>query len=97
MRMQLVQVDARQHDVVMTDCDNGIAVLLPDLNGVAVLGGTNESQLVDPRRKVGNCCVDVAFSDDKGIRAAHARHYMLSVASDENIRIRTACEFVGPM
>ena len=95
--MQLVQVDARQHDVVITDCDNGIAELLLGLNGpVAVLGGTNEYQLVDARRKVGNCCVDVVFSDDKGIRAAHALHYcMLSGASEENIRVWTTYERVG--
>ena len=76
--MQLVRVNARQHHVVMTDGDNGIAKLLLDLSIlVSVLAGTDEFQLVDARRKVGNDRVDVVLADDKDIRAGACRSYCM--------------------
>ena len=48
--MQLVQIDALQHDVVITDRENDVAVILPDLNIVVPeLAGILEFQLVHPQ------------------------------------------------
>jgi dihydroorotase len=47
--MQLVQVDALQHDVIIADRENDVAVILPNLNvPVVQLAGILEFQLIDP-------------------------------------------------
>ena len=49
MRMQLVQIDALQHHVVIPDRENDVAVILPNLNvPVVQLAGILEFQLIDP-------------------------------------------------
>ena len=95
--MQLVQVDVRQHDVVITDCDDGIAELLPDLNGPVVVARRKltNSNLSTPGVKSVIVASTWSRSDDKGIRTAHARHCVRCSASDENIRVGATYELVG--
>ena len=73
--MQLVQIDALQHDVVITDRENDVAVILPNLNmSVVQLAGILEVQLIDPELEVGDRRVDAALPDDKSVRTITTGH-----------------------
>ena len=73
--MQLVQVDALQHDVIITDRDDDVAVILPNLNmSVVQLAGILEVQLIDPELEVGDRRVDAALPDDKSVRTITTGH-----------------------
>ena len=73
--MLLVQVDVLQHDVIITDRENDVAVLLPNLNIVVPgLAGIVELQFVHTQGEVGNRRVDVAFPNDEGIGTITTGH-----------------------
>lgn len=75
MRMQLVHIDALQHDVVITDRENDVAVILPDLNIVVPgLASIVELQFVHAQGEVGNRCIDPALPDDKSIGTTTTGH-----------------------
>ena len=96
--MRLVQIDSRQHDAVIAGRDNGVAMILPDLDvPEAKLASIVELQLVDPYLEVGDRRVDAALFNDEGVRPGIAGHSLLSGRSDENVVLRSADERVGPL
>ena len=84
--MQLVQVDALQHDVVIAGRENNVAVILPDLNIVIPeLSGILESNLSTPELEVGDRRVDAALSDDKSIRTITTGHGHLAARCHQRV------------
>ena len=62
MRAHMVRVDTLQHHFVITNRDNEVAVIPPNIKIVAVLAGVLELKLVDAEREVGDRCVDPAMN-----------------------------------
>ena len=74
MRAHMVWVDTLQHHFVVTNRDNEIAVIPPNVKIVPILARILELKLVDAEGEVGNRCVDPTLSNDECVGAFIAGH-----------------------
>ena len=81
----MVWVDTLQHHFVVTNRDNEVAVIPPNMKIVPVLARVLELKLVDAEREVGNRCVDPALSDDECVGAFTASHCLFAARRNQRV------------
>ena len=85
MRAHMVWVDTLQHHFVVTDRDNEIAVIPPNVKIVPILASILELKLVDAEREVSNRRVDPTLSNDECVGAVTTSHCLFSGGRNQGV------------
>src|SRR5262245_28591375 len=62
IRVQLMRIDARQHDLIIANRDDSVALILPNVD-ISLVEFAFEFEFVHSWREIRNRCPDPTFSD----------------------------------